>query len=259
MSALTLTARQLSFDLRVFWRDPATVGFTVVFPIVFLVIFVSIFGNDEVRAGGRSVQGSTYYLPGIICLGVISTTYLNLAISLTGLRERGLLKRIRSTPVPTWAFMAGRIGTSVLVSLVLTLVLVALGRVLYGVELPTNTLPGVLLALVVGAAAFCALGFLACALIPSESSAAPITNAVILPIYFISGVFIPADQIPASMLDVADLLPVKPLFDAFLVAFDPATQGAGIAWGDLAVVALWGAAALVLALLTFGWTPRSER
>ncbi len=258
MSALSLSAHQLRFDLRVFWRDPATVGFTVIFPIVFLIIFVSIFGNAEVRAGGSTIKGSTYYLPGIVTLGVVSTTYLNLAISLTGLRERGLLKRIRSTPVPTWAFMAGRIGTSILVSLALTLVLVALGRLLYGVELPTRTLPGVLIALVVGAASFCALGFLASALIPSEAAAAPVTNAVILPLYFISGVFIPADQIPASMLEIADLFPVKPLFDAFLLAFDPSTTGTGIAWGDLAVVAAWGLAALALSLLMFRWTPRSE-
>ena len=258
MNPLALAAHQLRFDLRVFVRDPATVGFTVIFPIVFLVIFVSIFGNNEVLVGGREVKGSTYYLPGIVTLGVVSTTYLNLAISLTGLRERGLLKRIRSTPVPTWTFMAGRIGTSILVSFLLALVLVAMGRLLYGVELPTQTLPGVLLALVVGAASFCALGFLVSALIPSEAAAAPITNAIILPLYFISGVFIPSDQIPAAMLDIAGLFPVKPLFDAFLVAFDPTTGGLGIAAGDLAVVAAWGVAGLGLALLTFNWTPRSE-
>ena len=113
-----------------------------------------------------------------------------------------------------------------------------------------------LLALVVGAATFCSLGFALSAFIPTETSAAPIANAVILPLYFISGIFVPAEQIPQGMLDVASVFPVKPLFDALRVAFDPATSAPGIAGGDLLVVAAWGVAGLVIAATQFRWSPR---
>jgi ABC-2 type transport system permease protein len=118
-------------------------------------------------------------------------------------------------------------------------------------------LPGLLLALAVGSATFCALGFALAAFIPTESSAAPIANALILPLYFISGIFVPAEQIPAGMLRVADAFPVKPLFDALRTGFDPTASAPGIAAGDLAVVAAWGAAALAVAIRWFAWSPRA--
>lgn len=257
MNDAKLVWHQFRYDQRTFRRDPAAVGFTVVFPVIFLIIFVTIFGNDDIVIEGAAVSGSTYYLPGIVTLGVASATYLNLAISLTQLRERGVLKRVRSTPVPMWAYIAGRVGTSIAVSIALTAVLVLLGWLLYDVSVPGATLPALLLALVVGSAAFSTLGFALASVIPTEASAAPVANAVILPLYFISGIFVPAEQIPDGMLDVADWLPVKPLFDALRVAFDPATSGAGIAGGDLAVLAAWGVAGLVVALTRFRWTPRA--
>jgi ABC-2 type transport system permease protein len=257
MNDAKLVWHQFRYDQRTFRRDPAAVGFTVVFPVIFLVIFVTIFGNDDIVVGGATVSGSTYYLPGIVTLGVASATYLNLAISLTQLRERGVLKRVRSTPVPMWAYIAGRIGTSVSVSIALTAVLLLLGRLLYDVNVPGETLPGLILTLVVGSATFSTLGFALAAFIPTEASAAPIANAVILPLYFISGIFVPAEQIPEGMLQVADAFPVKPMFDALLVAFDPATSGVGISGGDLAVLAAWGVAGLVVALTRFRWSPRA--
>jgi len=259
MSGAQLVAHQFRYDLKSFWRNPAATFFAVVLPVMFLFIFVTIFGNDNLElAGGRLIKGSTYYLPGIVTLGIISTTFTNLAIELTASRERGLLKRMRKTPLPTWAFIAGRTGTSVVTAVLLVVVLVAIGRVVYGVSVPTTTIGGALLALLVGAFAFSALGFALTRVIRSENAAAPITNAVILPLYFISGVFIPVEQIPEGVRKVADVFPVKPLYDAFLLAFDPATNGAGIDWESLAVVAAWGVAGAVVATRTFRWSPQSQ-
>ena len=60
------------------------------------------------------------------------------------------------------------------------------------------------------------------------------SNAIVLPLYFISGIFIPADQTPAWMDTLAGVFPVKPLFEALLRTLDPNTVGAGFAWGQLA-------------------------
>jgi ABC-2 type transport system permease protein len=92
--------------------------------------------------------------------------------------------------------------------------------------------------------------------VPSENSAPPIANVIVLPLEFISGIFVPSDQIPGWMQSVADVFPLAPLFDALLTAFNPATEGAGIAWGDLAVVAAWGVAGLIFAMRFFRWSPK---
>lgn len=141
MTGARLVAHQFRYDQKTFWRDPAAVFFTVALPLIFLFIFVTIFGNDSLQIRGREIKGSTYYLPGIITLALVFATFVNLAISLTSGRERGLLKRVRKTPLPPWAFMAGRIATSIVVTLALTLVLAVLGRLIYGVAIPGSTLP----------------------------------------------------------------------------------------------------------------------
>ncbi len=258
MTGARLVWHQFRYDQRTFWREPTAVFFTVVLPVTFLVIFASIFGNEPALFHGRLIRGTTYYVPGIVTLGLVTATFVNIAISLVIARERGILKRIRGTPLPTWVYLGGRVLTSIVVALLLTSVLVLIGRFAYGVGVPTATLPGALLALVLGAATFCALGFAMAGAIPSESAGPPLTNAVCLPLFFISGLFVQSGDTPEAMRRVADVFPVKPLFEALLTAFDPATPGPGIAGRELAVVALWGVGAVLVALRTFRWTPRGE-
>jgi ABC-2 type transport system permease protein len=258
VSTANLVRHQASYDWKAFWRSPSTVFFAFVLPIMFLVIFVTVFGNQRMElADGQLVRGSTYYLPGIVTLGLIQTTFTNLTVSLTASRERGLLKRLRTTPLPTWTFMAGRIITSAVAAVLLVVLLVAIGRVAYGVAVPTTTIPAGLLALLVGTFTFSALAFAVSTAIPSQDAAVPITNAITLPLYFISGIFIPQELIPSGVREVARIFPVQRLYDAFLTVFDPATTGAGFAWADLGIVALWGVAATIVGTTTFRWAPRT--
>ena len=256
MSSLTLATHQFRYDQKTFWRNPASVFFTVALPLLFLIIFSTIFGNDTIEELG-GIKTTTYYVPAIITLAVVSATMQSLAISLTIDREFGILKRGRGTPLPNWVFFAGRVGNSIVVSVLLLIVVTAIGRLLYGVEIPPlERLPAVLITLIVGAAAFCCLGVALSAAIPSEDAAAPISNVAVLPLYFLSGVFIPESEIPEGVLKVADLFPIRHFFEAFFGAFDPTTTGAGFEWGHLAVVAAWGLVGLVLAIRFFRWTPR---
>jgi ABC-2 type transport system permease protein len=183
---------------------------------------------------------------------------VSLAISLSVDREHGILKRVRGTPLPSWVFFGGRIGNSIVVSLLMLVLVTALGRIVYGVEIPWDRLPAVLVTLAVGAAAFCCLGIALTALIPSEDAAPPITNVMVLPLYFLSGVFIPESEIPEGVLHVADLFPIRHFFEAFFAAFSPMTVGSGLEWGHLGIVAAWGALGLAIALRTFRWTPRAN-
>lgn len=253
MSGVALFAHQFRYDQKVFWRNPASVFFTVAFPVVLLLIFATVFSDQTVDVRG-GVKTTAYYVPAIITMAVISATMQSLAMALVIAREDGRLKRGRGTPMPAWVFIAGRIGNSAVVALVMLALIAAIGRILYGVAIPWSQLPQVVATLLIGAAAFCCLGIALTAAIPSQDAAAPIINALLLPLYFLSGVFIPDDQLPSGVIHFADAFPIRHFFLAFFDAYEPG--GAGLDWGNLAVVVAWGVAGLLLAIRYFRWTPR---
>jgi ABC-2 type transport system permease protein len=255
MSGLALVAHQFRYDQKAFWRNPASVFFTVMFPVIVFLILAVVFNGETVNVRG-GVEATTYYVPAIMSLSIISATMQTLAMTLVIAREDGRLKRGRGTPMPPWVFIAGRVGNSIVVALMMLVLLAAIGGVLYGVSVPWDRLPAILLALVVGAASFCCLGIALTAAIPSQDAAAAIVNALLLPLYFLSGVFIPEDQLPNGVITFADLFPVRHFFDAFFDAYVPA-GGPAVSWDNLAVVAAWGVAGLLLAIRFFRWTPRS--
>lgn len=255
MSGLRLVAHQFRYDQKAFWRNPAAVFFTVGFPVILLLIFATAFGDQTIDVRG-GIDTTAYYVPAIITVAVISATMQSLAMSLVIAREDGRLKRGRGTPMPAWVFIAGRVGNSIVVALLMLALIAGLGLVLYGVAIPWGQLPELVVVLAVGSAAFCCLGIALTAAIPSQDAAAPIVNALLLPLYFLSGVFIPEDELPDGVVNFANHFPVRDFFEAFFAAYMPGNGGSGVDWGNLAVVAIWGVAGLLLAIRFFRWTPR---
>src|SRR5207302_4263680 len=153
-----------------------------------------VFSGQKVNiAGGIGVEAD--YVPAIITMAVISATMQSLAMSLTIAREDGRLKRGRGTPMPPWVFIAGRIGNAIVVSLLMLALLAAIGKIGFGVAIRWSRLPQIVVTLAVGAVAFCCLGVALTAAIPSADAAAAIANSNLQPLYFLSSVFIPEDQI----------------------------------------------------------------
>ena len=255
MSGLALVGHQFRYDQKAFWRNPASVFFTVAFPVVVFLILAVVFDGETVNVRG-GVPATTYYVPAIMSLSIISATMQTLAMTLVIAREDGRLKRGRGTPMPPWVFIAGRIGNSIVVALMMLALIAVIGRLLYGVAIPWSQLPAILITLVIGAAAFCCLGIALTAAIPSQDAAAPIVNALLLPLYFLSGVFIPDDQLPNGVVHFADAFPIRHFFEAFFNAYIPAAGSPGIEWGSLGIVAAWGVVGLLLAVRFFRWTPR---
>jgi ABC-2 type transport system permease protein len=256
MSSASLVLHQFRYDQKAFWRNPASLFFTVSLPVIFLLIFASIFGDDTIEIHGDVVKTTTYYVPAIITLAVISAAMVSLSFSLVVARENGVLKRGRGTPMPSWVFIAGKVGNAIVVSVIMLVLLALIGRIVYGVDIPFDRLPAVIVTLAIGAASFCCMGIALTAVIPSEDAAAPITNATVLPLYFLSGVFIPQSEIGGGILGFASIFPIRHFFLAFFTAWDPQTTGAGFEWGHLALVAAWGALGLLLAVRYFRWTPK---
>ena len=256
MSEISLAIRQLKYENKAFWRNPPAAFFTVAFPLMFLVVFNLLFGNDTTPIEGGEVSSSTFYVPAIAALSVISACYVNVAIGVSFSRDNGTLKRVRGTPLPAWAFLFGRITLATLVAFLLVAVVTTAGAVFYNVSVPTTTMPAFIVTVLIGAASFSALGLAITSIIPNAEASPAVVNASILPLQFISGIFIPLDNAPGWLKNVADLFPVKHFADATHTAFSPFTVGAGFEWDRLGVLALWGIVGVVAAIKYFSWEPR---
>jgi ABC-2 type transport system permease protein len=254
VSAVRQVGGQFRFTNKAFWRNPASAFFTFAFPLLFMVIFNVIFDGSAPAYGG--FRASDFFTPALIVFSVITATYTNIAMTVSIARDNGVLKRVRGTPLPAWAYLFGRIAHAVLIALLLVAIVAAFGALVYGVSFPWERLGQLLLTLGVAAASFCALGLAVSALMPNADAAPAIVNATILPLLFVSNVFIRIEDPPAWLDLVAGFFPVRPFADALLSVYSPHLAGAGLDWRDIAVVGAWGVAGLLFSLRFFSWEPR---
>jgi ABC-2 type transport system permease protein len=265
VSDLGLALNQVRYTNKAFWRNPASAFFTFAFPLMFLVIFTVLFGDSDTCIGkvvpgrgcvGQTISTSTFYVASISAFSVITACYTNIAISMSFSRDAGVLKRIRGTPLPSWAFLFGRIVHSIFVAVLLVAICAVFGRLFYDARLPISSLGPFLLTLVVGAASFAALGLAITALIPNADASPAIVNASILPLLFISDVFIPLENPPAWLDITAKIFPVKHFVEGMLASYFPIPGQSSIKAVDLLIVGAWGLAGLILAIRYFSWEPR---
>jgi ABC-2 type transport system permease protein len=251
VSPVRLLARQVRAENRAFWRNPAAAFFTFAFPLIFIVVFTAIFGTQSF---GQGLTAAAFFTPAIVAFSVINACYTNLAMSVTTIREEGILKRVRGTPLPPWIYLTARIGVSVLVGLELVAIVSAFGAIAYGVPFPWDRLAGLMLVLAAGSACFCALGLAVSGIIPNAQAAPAVVNATILPLLFISDVFLKMpDGNPLATL--ADVFPVRHFADALQAVWTPAVSGS-LDPADLGWLVVWTAIGLGLAARTFRWEPR---
>jgi ABC-2 type transport system permease protein len=253
---MRLVLHQTRYELLAFSRNPQSRFFTLVFPIIFLVIFSTVIGGTTTTPSGAHVKISVYYVPGIATLAIIAASFVNLTVSVVTLRESGVLKRRRAAPVPAWVLIAGRAAVSMLIALLMVALIIVIGRVAFGVPVAASRLPGVVIASVLGAATFCCIGFALSVFIKTADAAQPIIQFITLPLYFISGVFIPDANNPNWLRAIANVFPVRHLAQAELRGFDPRATAPGIAWSHLLVLAVWGLGAGIVAVRRFRWMPR---
>jgi ABC-2 type transport system permease protein len=257
-SPVALAAHQYRYDALVFLRNGQSRFFTLVLPVAFLLIFATVFRGRSVAVPGGTLPTSVYYVPGILALAIITASYNNLVTSVTAQRDANILHRRRATPVPAAALIAGRAGVAASVALVMTALLATIGWFVYGAHVPVGHVPALVVSVVVGAAAFGSLGFALTTVIRDADAANPVIAASTLPLYFISGVFLPAAQLPSWLVNVASVFPVQHFQFALLSAYNPYSPGAGFAGRDLLILGGWGLAGFVLAALRFRWVPRSR-
>jgi ABC-2 type transport system permease protein len=241
VSTAALAWQQFRLERKMFWRNPSAAFFNFLLPLLLLVLTATAFNVAD--------EGLDVLIPGVAGMGVVATTFTSLAFNLTWLRDDGILKRIRGTPMPPSAYVAGLIGSAALNALLQVAIVVTLGNLLYGVDWPRDP---ALLALftVLGVICFSALGVAFAHVIPNEEAAPAYTNAVFLPLIFISGVFYSSDELPDALKAIAEVLPLKHLIDGLS---DAIVGGGGDAAGAAAVVGAWALAGIFLAVRWFRW------
>jgi len=245
---------QLRSEQLVFWRSREAAIFIFIFPLMLFVLLGSVYdGTAEVR--GRSFPVADVLLTGLMGYGAANTAFAGLAITLVLRREEGLLKRLRATPLPAATYGAAVLASTLLVFALQAVLLVVLGRVLYGATLPERPL-SLLAAVAVGTLAFAGLGVGTAALIRSSEGASAVVNVIVLPMAFLSGSFGPT-ELPRFLAAIADVLPLKHLLDA-LQAITLEQEPVWEQLGSLAVVVAWGVVGLAVAVRRFGWEPRER-
>jgi ABC-2 type transport system permease protein len=250
-SNLRLVAHQVRYEQLSFWRNPQSAIFTFVFPVVFVTIMGALFrsvGRSSYFGGLSALQ---YYVPTIAALCVLGSCYGQLAVALAARRQNGILKRIRATPLPAWAYFVGLLAHCILVSIADIALIVGVGR-LYGVPFPSHW-PAIALTLVLGAAAFCALGVAVASVISNAEAAPAVAQLVLFPLLFLSGTYLP---IHSQVLNqVTGWLPIRPFNEALT---GPLSRHAGADWRHLAVLAAWGGIGAIVAVRRFRWDPKPE-
>jgi ABC-2 type transport system permease protein len=241
MSTLALAWEQFRFERKLFWRNPSAAFFNFLLPLLLLVLIASAFDTAD--------EGLEILIPGVAGMGVLATTFTSLAFNLTMLRDDGVLKRIRGTPIPAGAYLAGLLGSATLNAFLQVALVVVIGNLAYGVDWPQD--PLLLVAFTaLGVICFAALGIAFSHAIPNEDAAPAYTNAVFLPLIFISGVFYSVDDLPPVLLGIAEALPLKHLIDGLSHAIVGGGEDIGAA---AAVVAGWALAGIFLAVRYFRW------
>lgn len=261
MRTITLVMRESGYVRKVIVRNPEALFFTIALPLLFLVVFAAIFHGEHFHELGQpgKITMNTRLVAAVIVMTVVTASFADLAIFLVRDREQGVLKRLRSTPVPTGVFLGGHLINALLTSMVLALLLGALGWGAYRASLPAGHVLAAVVTVLAGALACGAVGFALTSCIRTLNVAGAMVQAAVTTLFFFSGIYFALSGLPGVLTALANVFPVRHFYEAMLTAFNPHVTGSGFAPVHLGVLALWGAAGLAIAVWKFRWTPSAER
>jgi ABC-2 type transport system permease protein len=249
--ARRLFLHQLRAEQLVFWRSREAAFFIFIFPLLLFVLLGAVYHGRY-----QHLPITWAVLAGLICYGCANTAFAGLAIQLVLRREGGILKRLRSTPLPPAAYMAALLVSTLIVFGLQTIALFLLGRAFYGTPFPPDV-GSFVATIVIGAAVFAALGTATASVIRSAEGSSAVVNFILLPMAFLSGSFGPTRHYPGFLRAIGDVLPLKYFID-LVKAIYLGGHGLLARPGALGVLAAWTAGGLVVALRRFGWEPRER-
>lgn len=264
ISAFTMGIGRIGIELKQFFRDRESAVFNFLLPMILLVIFGSVFSGQDL--GDSGITFSQYFVAGMIASGILYTSFQNLAISIPMEREDGTLKRLQGTPLPPASFFIGKIGMVFVAYVAQVTILIAVGVLFFGIDVPTTPLAifTFIWVSVLGLIAFTLLG-IAYSVVPKQGrGAAALVTPVVLVLQFTSGVFFVFSDLPQWMQSFASLFPLKWLTQAMRSVFLPDSAAAMEVSGSwelgmtAIVLVIWIILGALLATFFFRWTPRGQ-
>ncbi|WP_253861733.1 ABC transporter permease [Mycobacterium asiaticum] len=249
-------------ELKMFYRRPEQLALTFSMPAVICVLLGSIFST---KLPNSDTSTGAVIAASMLAYGILSTSFINLGISIAADRDTGALRRLRGTPTTAVSYFIGKIMLVAIASLAEAFILLAVGVFIFKLRIPTScygwfTLTWVFL-----------LGIVSCSLLGifvsnyaiNAVSAAVMTNGPAVGLQFVSGTYVPLMALPAWMLTIGSVFPVKWMAQGFrsvllppeMVVFEPA--GSWEHWQTFLVLTAWSIGGLVACLIVFRWSDKS--
>jgi ABC-2 type transport system permease protein len=254
---------QARYAIAIALRTRRTIFLSVLFPVILLILFNSIFTNGGSQhthlSNGTRIDIQTYFTAGLLAYAATLSTFTTLAVVITTKRESGELKRFRGTPMPAWTFVAGWILRALAQVVLMAVVLLTIGSVAYGVQVPAGQLLGVAIYLLLGAAAMCALGIAITAFTPTVDAASTIGPFTVVLLSFVSGVWIPVQSLGSTLEHLGKLFPLFHLADGLQTALVPEASGIGLSGNNVFALLIWTAIGIAIAVRRFRWEPQAAR
>jgi ABC-2 type transport system permease protein len=249
-SDLSLLARWVVARVRLTLRNPRALMFTFAFPLILMTMLNALSGGERVTAmggTGAKVDFAQFFTPSVAIFGLGSACYTGVVFGIASARDTGLLKRVRGTPLPMSVYLGSWLIGAALTGIATVVIVFAVAVPAFGVDVYARMLPAAFVTLALGAATLGALGLAVASLVRTADQAIPVAQFTFLPLSFVSGVFFPLEGAPGWVVHIAHAFPLFHIVDAFDACFVPQTAGGGWSAGDLATIAVWGVAGLVVA------------
>ena len=250
--SLRLAARQVYYEQLSFWRNRFGATFTVGFSVLFLLLLAASGGTSKFSVLG-GISGIQYYVAGFAAYGVMSACFSTLGIQLVIRRETGLLKRLRLSPLPTWALFSGIFLSCTLVAFVQVVLLLGIGRLGYHAVLPDNY-AAFFVAILIGVLCFSALGIAISTVVPNEDSAGPMISVLFFVLLFLSGLWYPLTS-GSALARISAYFPVRRFILATFAPMNTLPGASPWDWHDVGVMGIWAVVGTYVAFRRFKFTP----
>ena len=245
---LRLVADQAGWALRWSWRNPSLVVFAIAMPVGLYALMCSMYAGTDALA--RGMPFGVWFAAGMTAYGAGVIAFMNMPVAVATARDRAVLSRLRGTPLPSWSYLAGRTTAAIGLAVLVGILILVTGSLAFEVRVPLEALPAAAAVLVFGGLTMAACGFALVALVPTGRAAASVAMAILLPLAFVSDIFV-LGAIPEPIPTLAALLPLRHFVGALAATLNPA--GWSLAWADVAVMAAWLVGAALVAVRRFRW------
>jgi ABC-2 type transport system permease protein len=242
----SVLASQIRYQLTLLMRNPRAIAAGLILPGAMLAL-------EKGSAQHITMAQAAPKIAGLVAFSAAAIALFTHSVGLVTAREEGVLRRWHASPLPAWAYFAGRIVATMLVTAAAGLILVLVAVAMTGVHLTGHAVAGLLVADALGALALAAVGTAITAVIPSIQSAQPVLMLTYIPLVILSGAFGAFQNLPHWLNTAVTYLPVQPVIDAASRALQH--NGAIMSVHDLAVLAGWVVGGLLLSFWFFAWDP----